>query len=287
MKTNTDLLPDLVDNTADFTDGFFKRFSVRPAPDPLELCEGLSKTYSFPTFYADVTCAVAIFLCNYENARALMPHPSMRPVRMPRGRAVVLFSCYEYKKVMGIAPYNEIAMTIPVMVNGSALPVVPLLMDLDKKGYFVFSMPVTSLENQIRGTRLWGLPKIVEEIEIATVDGTCTAVARDDSGEAYFELAVPTEGPGKHFDETGHLYSMLDGELLKSRTCFKGDFTVSTRLSRLWKMGGTTAKPALKLGRSSRADTLRSLEIDAEAFQFRYAASMNSCFDLPLEDWDR
>jgi len=30
----------------------------------------------------------------------MMPHPSMKPVKMPGGRSVVLFSCYEYRNVM-------------------------------------------------------------------------------------------------------------------------------------------------------------------------------------------
>ncbi|HSO24052.1 MAG TPA: acetoacetate decarboxylase family protein [Chondromyces sp.] len=284
MQPNTRLDPALVDNAREFSGPFFDRFSLRPAPAPLELAEGVTKTYSFPTFYADVTCAIAIFLCDYRRALALMPHPSMRPVRMPRGRAVVLLSCYEYKKVMNIAPYNEIAMTIPVMVGGGAPPLVPLLMNLRNKGYYVFSMPVTSLENQIRGTRIWGLPKIVETIDITTEGGTCTTIARDADGEPYFELAVPASGSLKHFDETGHLYSVLDGELLKSRTCFAGDFSVRTDFGRLWKKGAGGAAPTLKLGRSPRADVLRSLEIEEAAFQYRYCPAMSSCFDLPLRD---
>lgn len=284
MQPNTSLQPGLIDNTEDFTDPFFMRFDVRPAPTSLELAEDVSKTYSFPTFYADVTCAIAIFLCDYRRAQEMMPHPSMQPVKMPRGRAVVLLSCYEYIKIMNIGPYNEIAMTIPVMVDGWAPPVLPLVMDFKKKGYYVFSMPVTSLENQIRGTRIWGLPKIVEEIDLATEDDRCTTVARDDNGDVYFELTMPTSGQQKHFDETGHLYSLLDGRLLKSRTCFKGDFNVTTNASLLWKKGRPAATPALKLGTSPRADALRALEIEETAFQFRFASSMNSCFDLPLEN---
>jgi len=285
MQPNTHLDPGLVDNAEGFTDRFFERFKQRQAPTPLELTDSLSKSYSFPTFYADVTCALAILLCDYQRACALLPHPSMRPVRMTRGRAIVLLSCYEYKKVMNIAPYNEIAMTIPIMVDASAPPVLPLVMDLKGKGYYVFSMPVTSLENQIRGTRIWGLPKIVEEIDISTDGSSCTTVARDADGDAYFELTVPTAGKRKHFDETGSLYSLLDGELLRSQTCYKGDFNVTTNPSQLWRKGRRARTPALKLGSSARADALKSLEIEDVAFQFRYAHSMKSCFDLPLEDW--
>ena len=286
MKPNTKIEPGLVDNADSFTNPFFQRFDVRPAPTPLDLTEGLSKTFSFPTFYADVTCAIAIFLCDYQEAARTMPHPSMQPVKMPGGRSVVLFSCYEYKKVMNVAPYNEIAMTIPIMVNaGYSPPLLPLVMDFKKKGYFVFSMPVTSLENQIRGSKIWGLPKIVEEIDVSTEGTHCTTIAKDDNGEVYFELAVPKAGSPKHFDETGYLYSMLGGQLQKSQTNFKGDFAISTKPSLLWKKGQKAETPALTLGKSPRADFLRALKIEETAFQFRFTPSMNSCFDLPLEDW--
>ncbi len=122
MKPNMSLDSSRVDNRGAFTDPFFQRFEQCPAPSPLVLKEGLSKDYSFPTFYGNVTCATTIFLCDYGRAEATMPHPSMKPVKMPAGRAVVLFSCCEYKNVMDLAPYNEIAMTIPVMVNAGYVP---------------------------------------------------------------------------------------------------------------------------------------------------------------------
>ena len=76
---------------------------------------------------------------------------------------------------------------------------------------------------------------------------------------------------------------MLDGKLLKSQTNFKGDFTVNTKPSVLWRKGQRSETPALQLGSSSRADVLKSLQIEEAAFQFRYAESMNACFDLPIE----
>jgi hypothetical protein len=286
MKANRSLEPGLVDNASKFTDPFFERFQLQPAPAPLELKEGLSKTYSFPTFYSDVTCAIAIFMCDYRCAEALMPEASMKPVRMPMGRSVVLFACYEYKNVLNLAPYNEIAMIIPVIVGGGFHPpILPLVMNLRNKGYHVFSMPVTSLENQIRGTSLWGLPKIVEEIDIATVGTHCTTRAMERRGDVYFELSVPKSGHRKHIEETGFLYSVRNGKLLKSPTSFCGDFNINTNFRVLLKKAERTDAPALKLGRSSEADILRGLRIEDTAFQFRFAERMNSCFDLPLDTW--
>ena len=284
MKPTLDLEAALLANEDRFDDPFFRRFTLRPGP-PLALAEGITKEYRFPTFYGDVTCAIAIFLCDYERAAAMMPHPTLRPVSMPRAKGVVIISCYEYRNVMNVRPYNEIAMTIPVMAGpGWNPPLLPLMTNPRRKGYYVFSMPVTSLENQIRGTKIWGLPKVVEEIDISTDGDHCTTFARDGDGVAYLELRVPKAGRRKAFDETGHLYSVREGRLLRSVTCFKGDFAVTTRVSRLFGAGGGGAPPALKLGDSPRAQPLRDLAIEEHPFQLRFATTMNSCFDLPVAE---
>lgn len=284
MKADFSIAAGLVDNIDRFTDPFFRRFQLRPAPALLKLTEDISRQYQFPTFYGNVTCSVALFLCDYARAKALMPNPSMVPVRMPGGRAVVLFSCYEYRNVLNIGPYNEIAMTIPVMVGAGFHPLLlPLIMNFANRGFYVFSMPVTSLENQIRGRKFWGLPKVVEQIDFEQVEGEHKTIARDEMGSVYFELTVPTMGKRKHFDESGFIYSVLDGQLLKSETNFQGDFNVTSNFSTLWKKSGPAAKPLLKLGDSPGAEVLRQLQIEPLPFQTRYAKSMNSCFDLPAE----
>ena len=103
----------------------------------------------FRLFYGNVTAAMGVFFCSYQKAQDLLPHSKMKPIAMGKGRSLVIFSCYEYKNVLGVAPYNEIAMTIPVMVDSSFNPpILPMIMPNFKKfGYHCFSMPVTSLEN--------------------------------------------------------------------------------------------------------------------------------------------
>ena len=219
----------ILENADQFQNDFFKRFKLRHAPEPLQLNDKISKNYLFPTFYGDVTCAMAIFLCPYENAKRMMLHPKIEPVRMPKGRAIVAFSCYEYKNVLGVPPYNEIAMTIPVLVNPTVnIPVLPMLAGglFSGFGYYVFSMPVTSLENQIRGVKIWGLPKVVQRIDIEEKNGDCRTVGYEESGEAYFELVVPTQGTPQKFDVSSNLYSRRGDAFLQSQTNFKAEFNV-------------------------------------------------------------
>src|SRR5262245_671199 len=117
MHATTAVRHDMPQNQERFQEPFFKRFALRPTKRTLELEGGIAKTYDFPTLYADVGCAIGIFMCSFDAARAIMPHPKILPVRMPLGRSLVIFSCYEYRNVHQVWPYNEIAMTIPVMAN--------------------------------------------------------------------------------------------------------------------------------------------------------------------------
>src|SRR5208337_2263589 len=171
MKATWDIPEKMLDNTDRFTTDFYKRFTLRKAPQPLRMNESVTKDYLFPTFYGDVSCAVAVFMCSYEKASALIAEqlsPKIVPVRMSRGRALVAFSCYEYKNVMGVRPYNEIAIAIPVMVDPCCnVPVLPMITDkFSRFGYYIAGMPVTSKENTIRGRTIWGLPKVTQDIDI-------------------------------------------------------------------------------------------------------------------------
>src|SRR2546422_8394295 len=195
MKPTFEYGEALVENETKFQDPFFRRFHLRKASVPFQLDEKISKSYLFPIFYADVTCAMGIFMCDYRKARAILPHPRMKPVKMTRGRSVVVLACYEYKNVMNVKPYNEFAMMIPIMADPIVnVPVLPMVLPFFRKfGYYAFWIPVTSKENQLRG-KIWGLPKVTREVAIFEQDGDSVGIAKEDSGTPYVALRVPMRG---------------------------------------------------------------------------------------------
>lgn len=283
MKPNLSFDETLIDNQDKFGDAFFQQFELRHREAPLQLNDDTSKNYLFPTFYADASCAIAIFHCDYQAAKAMMPVSSMEPVKMFRGRSLVIFSCYEYRNVMNVAPYNEIAMTIPVMTDGGTnIPVLSMLRGdkQNKFGYYVFGMPVTSLENRIRGHKIWGLPKEVERIDI-TANGQYSNIKAALDGEApYLELNIPMTGSPQAFDVKSNLYSVLENERLTSTTQFKGTFNLTRNMGSLFSKSPGGDSASIKLGTGAKADMLRTLKIEGQAFQFRYSNSINACFDL-------
>ena len=283
MEPNLLFNETLIDNQDKFNDAFFQQFELRHRETPLQLTDEISKNYLFPTFYADTSCSIAIFHCDYQTAKAMMPDPSMEPVKMYGGRSLVIFSCYEYRNVMNVAPYNEIAMTIPVITDGGMnIPVLSMLLGdkLKNFGYYVFGMPVTSLENRIRGRKIWGLPKDVERIDINKNSQYCNIKATLDGEPPYLELDIPMNGSPQAFDVKSNLYSVLENERLTSATQFNGTFNVTKNMGTLFNKSPAENSDTIKLGTGATADMLRALKIEGQAFQFRFSNSINACFDL-------
>ena len=273
----------LLSNENKFQDEFFKRFQLKKRK--IRLNAAIEKEYSFPTFYSDVTCCQAIFLCSYDAAKALMPHPAVRPVRALKKHAVMAVSCYEYKNVQGIPPYNEIAFTIAVDVDKKNSPILLPLMRNSYSGYFVFSMPVTSRENCLRGNVIWGLPKVTQEIDIA-VDGNEALVTAYDGKTEYFRLRVPKKGKQTKMDETTYLFPKLNGVTHKAQTNFKGDFLIAKNLGVLLNPAKAPAKPFLTIGDTPCGQTLKNLKLSPMPLQLRYVEHMNACFDYYDESYE-
>ncbi|MCL2807451.1 MAG: acetoacetate decarboxylase family protein [Coriobacteriia bacterium] len=273
----------LLANEDKFQDPFFQRFQLKKRT--IALTDDFEKEYSFPTFYGDVTCCQAIFLCSLDAAQALMPHPAVQPVRAKKKHAVLAVSCYEYKNVLGIPPYNEIAFTLAVEVEKEKSPVLLPLMKNSFSGYFVFSMPVTSRENCLRGNVIWGLPKVTQEIDI-DVSGNEALVKAYEEGTEYFSLRVPKAGKLTPMDETTYLFPKLDGVVHRAETNFKGDFLIDKNLGVLLGPNKAADKPFFTLGDTPCGQVLKDLQMSPRPLQTRYVEHMTACFDYYDESYE-
>lgn len=284
MNITNEFDKELLKNEDKFTNSFFKRFNLKARK--IQLGDVMEKEYSFPTFYGDVTCAQAIYLCSYEKALALMPHEKIKPVRMPGGRAVLAISCYEYKNVMGVPPYNEIAFTIAVEVDKEKSPVLMPVLKNTNSGFFVFSMPVTSRENCLRGNYIWGLPKVTEKIEIYKEGGECIIKSYESDGTEYFSLRVPINGKPKEFDTNTFLFSKLNGKILKAETNFQATMNINMFIKTLISKKAKPEKLYMEVSDTVSGLKLKELDISPLPLQFRYAEHMSSCFDFYDENYN-
>ena len=289
MKASKNIPTELLDNenSPAFQNEFFNQFKLRYADEPIKLNESEQRNYKFPTFYGEVNCSIGIFLCSYKKAEELLAaqlNTKVKPVKATKGRAIVAFSCYEYKNVMGVPPYNEIAVAIPIMVNTKFNPpLLPMLIDsFEHFGYYIAAMPVTSFENQLRGNNIWGLPKTTNDIEIVSNgDYSVTQVYEADSSELSISLKLPKTGKATNMNVKSNLYSKLNGNILQSETNFSSVFNIEKNMNLLLQKNKKSDFEYLKLGKGKVAEMLRELEIEDIPFQTRYTKGMSSCFDLP------
>jgi hypothetical protein len=267
----------------EFMTPFFRRFES--AEQTLELAPGLSKTYAFPTFYSEVTTGVALFVCDYDAAARLIPVPALKPIRVGLGTALVAISSYRYERPRGMRPYNEVA--ISLLVTGRDTLDLPLmgLLGLQKRELqaYVIAMPVTTLENQIRGRTLWGLPKTVEHIDLREVGDDFVTTVRNREGQLVLETRVPMSGTVESQKQSVVLHSMRAGRALRSRSTTLGTFTsrsTPAALSGVLMPGGASS---LSLGTAAGATVLRELHIRPTPLNTRFARGVSSVFGLPID----
>ena len=147
-------------------------------------------------------------------------------------------------------------------------------------GYYVFSMPVTSRENCLRGNNIWGLPKVTQAINIETDGDETVVVCCETDGKEYFRLRVPKTGKPTSMDETTYLYIKLNGKILKARTDFKGNFNINKNMGVLLKPNTVPKNSYLILGDTPCGNKIKALKIDPTQLQLRYVEHMCSCFDF-------
>jgi len=277
----------LVENGAEFQTDFYRAFRMRNAETPLRLDDKVTRNYLFPTLYGDVTVSIAMFFCSLKAAKKLMPDSEMLPVDMGQGRSVVIISSYHYGKVRGIGSYNEIAMSIPVLMGSKQyIPTLPMLFsDFNQLGYYVFSMPVTTLENKLRGVKLWGLPKVVQEINLRPEGNDYVTEALEESGEKYLELRVPMNGAGITVEQRADLYSVLNGSIQRSTSKTSGKFAITKFNRSFLQKGINPQRPYLWIGDTASGRVLKQLEIEPQPFQMRFGTDVSSIFDLPHAEY--
>ena len=274
--------PTLNENYQVFTDDFFSPFKDKQINYELQLTNSISKTFKFPTFFKGTENGLGIFLCSYEKLKKHMPNQNLDPVRMPGGRAVFAISCFKYMHIQEMQAYNEISFTVPVVTKGHLnIPFLTMAAkNLSNIGYYVFSMPVNSEENNIRGNKIWGLPKFNTRIDISTNTDKMHTVLYDGE-QPYIELTYPTHGHEKNFREDINVYSFLNTQFLKARVVYTGKYKVNRHLGVALSKSASANSEFIKINDTPRGKILKDLEIDSMPFETRYSNNVLSALHLP------
>jgi hypothetical protein len=180
----------------------------------VELSSGLS--VGLPVRYGDWTGIMAHFPAPLKTLRSLLPSKKLEPVRLAPGTGILTLVAIEYRRLADLAPYNEVAIMIPVLgepvLNMPALPL--FFPSLFKKfGFFIHRMPVTTQDACELGFKVWGYPKFVADIDFEEIGNVRRCRLRADGAEI-LTLDV-LQGPAKLQRVDFRIYSAKDDRLLR------------------------------------------------------------------------
>lgn len=125
-----------------------------------------------PVFYYDNTAMTAIYTASTDKVRSLLPRHDMHPVEVWKGRSLVAFTAFEYRRT-DIDPYNEFSISFPIAFRKMSIPVLSVL-SMAARRYFtayVWQLPVTTERARIGGVDMYGYPKFLADITFRQEDG--------------------------------------------------------------------------------------------------------------------
>src|SRR5262249_39657989 len=145
---------------------------------------------------------------------------------------------------------------------------------------YVAAMPVTSHENQLRGLRIWGLPKSVHPIELRQVGDDFVTTVESEEGAPLLSFSVPMRsGSLTPLMPTARLHSQLDGTWLHATAHYQGQ----TRMDRDDKvlLGYQQGRSRLWINDATPWPWLQRLSIQPIPFVTQFATDVQSLLTLP------
>ncbi|MCL4558725.1 MAG: acetoacetate decarboxylase family protein [Deltaproteobacteria bacterium] len=224
-----------------------------------------------PILYYDVSAFASSFTVPTRLIKGILPSKHMRPAEILPGRSVVTIAAFEYRDT-SVGPYNEVGITIPVLLDPIInLPVLPLLLEkrYKKLGFYVHHLPVTTKVAHDAGREVWGYPKFIGEIAFEDKDSVLT-MSLAEKGELILRVRLDRSAfggrrPSPYFWDF-RTYTIKDGKILKT--------VVATRslYLRTMKRGAST----LELGSHRISGELASWDVAKDSIDTRWMPDFQS-----------
>lgn len=228
---------------------------------PGRVVSAASGTFELPVLYSRDELFAAFFSADASRVRALMPCDQLRPVLLPRGRALVGVAAINYFDT-SIGPYGEVAVVVPVIYGAwPRLPLLPVLLESRYPGYgqLVLHLPVTEPLARDAGRGTWGYTKFVADMQFQSTPERMEC-RLSEAGEHILTLGVARAGLVRRDDKPLVTYSVRDHELIRTTIPQRG-------------IARTAFRPrgsALELGSHRVARELAALDLNPRPLVSRY-----------------
>lgn len=232
--------------------------------------------YSMPINSWNASAVIAVFPCDWEAARKILPSGDIHPLRLWR-KALLVVTVIDYRET-DIGSYIEYSIAVACTKGAKPAPrLLPgLLMKWFGTGQYVVDLPVSTEISTKGGKGIWGMPK--HQASLDYVEGAKWISAQYDlDGQMVTRLDVrrpPRTGLPIRAGAVN--YCMFRGMIYRSFIYFSG------------KVGfclGKRGSARFVLGEHPRADVLRSLGADAEPLFTAYLPSFTGILDDYFDCW--
>lgn len=231
-----------------------------------------------PLQYKNWQWMMATYTVPVAQIEAMLPE-KLKPVLVSPSKALISFGVLEYPDVIGLEPYDEWLISIPVQYAPSVnIPFLPAIYNplfphgvYKKGGNYIHYLPVTTAESHQAGSEIWGFPKVKREI-------TCTEneVSKECKlfNQREEEMSLKVEKlPVSYRDSAFSYCSYTEKKKQLLRTCLpaKGDYGYSV-----------FGKATVTFGKGEVADEMKALDINrSNPMQVFMGNGLHS--KLPLE----
>jgi Acetoacetate decarboxylase (ADC). len=232
--------------------------------------------YVMPINSWNASAVIAVFPCDWEAARKILPAGDIHPLRLWR-KALLVVTVIDYRET-DIGSYIEYSIAVACTKGAKPAPrLLPgLLMKWFGTGQYVVDLPVSTEVSTKGGKGIWGMPK--HQAPLDYVEGARWVSAQYDlDGKMVTRLDVRRPKKTNFPIRAGAVnYCMFRGMIYRSFIYFAGKVGFS-----LFKGGNAR----FILGDHPRADILRSLNISPKAIFTAYLPSFTGILDDYFDCW--
>ncbi len=228
---------------------------------------------TLPVIVRKARATAVTFMVDAEAARALLPSPKLEIVEVAPRKTLFTLGGIDYVD-NDLGDYNEVSMAFYVRERRATrgIPYIGAWADFlrGRLSTYIHRLPVDQSFTCAAGRGIWGFPKTVERIELAT-DGDRAACHLEMDGRHVLSLESPARGARTMPDNSMQTYSMIDGALY--RTAFRSGAN---------EVGMKRGAATLALGDHPVADELRSLGLPKPALFSVWMGHMRGRFEAAI-----
>ena len=234
-------------------------------------------TYKLPVSARNSPAIMAGFLCDYDQAKSILPGNELHPLKVFGGKAVFMVTVIDYRRT-SIGKYIEYSIALAVTRGRKPAPAIlpALMMKTFNTGQFILDLPVSSEISVKGGKGIWGMPKHKANLDFIITDKQVSAQYEKD-GQFAFRIEIDKPQKTTFPVNIGAVnYSHFRNMLVASYIYFKSKAGIRF---------GKSATGRLFIGDHPRVQFLKHLQINSKPFFTMFMSEANGILDDHFDSW--